>query len=266
MPASRWEKLRLPYELTMIALAVMVAYLVVKEMTGAVTEEELWWYRRVDWIILALFATDYFTRLYLARDKKAFVKGNIPDLIAIIPFDSMFRLARLVRLVRLFRLLRVAVILRRFSGTLMGIFRTNGLSYVAAATVAIIVCGAMGIQYFERDTGHIEGFGDALWWSLVTTTTVGYGDISPESIGGRFLAGFLMIVGIGFLGMLTGTIATYFLDQLRTKETKSLDQDIKDLIKSKIDELENLSQDDRDQLIKLIKAFDRNTPADDTRH
>lgn len=254
---SKLKRLRVPYEVTMIALAVLVSYLVIMEMTGIPTEEELWWYGRINLVVLVLFAADYFVRLFLAKDKKAFVKSNILDLIAIIPFDSMFRMARLARLFRLFRLLRTIIMLRRFSGTLMGILRTNGLGYVAIATVVIIICGAIGIQYLERNTGNINDFGDALWWAVVTTTTVGYGDISPASGGGRILAGFLMIFGIGFLGMLTGAIATYFVNQLGTRQSKSLDQEVKDLMKSKIDDLENLSQDERNLLIKMIRVYDR---------
>ncbi len=59
-------------------------------------------------------------------------------------------------------------------------------------------------MYYEKMT-----FPDALWWSYVTATTVGYGDLSPVSTGGRIIASLLMLTGIGFLSLLTGTIASF---------------------------------------------------------
>ncbi len=96
-------------------------------------------------------------------------------------------------------------------------------------------------------------FGDALWWSMVTTTTVGYGDLSPESTGGRILAGILMIVGIGFLGMVTGSVATYFVDRLskRTGHEKiSFKNKQLNLIKEQLDEIESMK-------IKEVKSINR---------
>lgn len=84
------------------------------------------------------------------------------------------------------------------------------------ATVFIVFLGALGIMVVEPGIGN---FGDSIWWSVVTTTTVGYGDISPKSAGGRIIAGLLMLVGIGFLGMITGSIATYFVSRLSKTES-----------------------------------------------
>lgn len=73
---------------------------------------------------------------------------------------------------------------------------------------------------------------DALWWSFVTVTTVGYGDISPVSSFGRVIAGLLMAFGIGFIGMLTGTIATFFIKKTEYQtndETNKNDLDISGL-------------------------------------
>lgn len=246
------DKYKTIYELIMVLLALSVSVLTIRELALTLSEQEIRIYRIIDWTVLVIFAADYFVRLYCAQNKKIFLRKNIPELIAIIPFDSIFRLARLCRLARLFRFVRVTVILRRFSGTLFGILRTNGLQYVVLITAGIILLGAIGIQYFEK---HIETFGDALWWSLVTTTTVGYGDISPKTTGGRILAAFLMIAGIGFLGLLTGTIATYFINQLSNNGKASLDDEVKVLMKSRIDDLQNLQTQEVEELVQLIKSY-----------
>lgn len=65
-------------------------------------------------------------------------------------------------------------------------------------------------KYYDISVVGFAITADALWWSIVTCTTVGYGDISPSTLPGRIIAVFLMIVGIGLISMLTGTITTYF--------------------------------------------------------
>lgn len=87
--------------------------------------------------------------------------------------------------------------------------RGENLHRVIAMVVILIVVGSAAFSFFEKDLG----FWDALWWSIVTVTTVGYGDISPATLGGRVVGVILMLMGIGFLGLLTATIATVFIEE-----------------------------------------------------
>ena len=263
----------LAYELTMAALALVVAVVLFIEFTRPLTEEQATLLANIDFTILTIFAVDYFYRLVRAQEKWQFFKSNIFDLIAIMPFDKTFRIARLARLTRLVRLsrsarvarllrltklARLALFARRFSTNFSGVLKTNGLMYIVIATFGIVIFGACGIMVFE-DT--MVTFGDAIWWSLVTTTTVGYGDISPESTGGRVLAGILMGVGIGFLGMVTGSVATYFVDRLskgQKQEKKTIVDDQIEYAKKKLDELENLEHHEIKLLCTMIEEIWRN--------
>ena len=80
--------------------------------------------------------------------------------------------------------------------------------------VVLVVAGAMGLTYFEEN----RPFPDALWWSIVTLTTVGFGDLSPSTLGGRLIGVVLMFFGIGVLGMFTATIAGVFVEKRLRKE------------------------------------------------
>ena len=163
----------------------------------------------VDWIVYGLFVMDYIIRLALAESKARFFKENIIDLIAIIPFNSAFRafrLFRLAKLLRLTKLLRLGAVSGRLMKYTSRFFDTNGFKYVLLVTSGSILIAAIAMTYIEHMTFH-----DALWWAFVTATTVGYGDLSPASGGGRIVAAVLMLVGIGLIGSLTSTITSFFL-------------------------------------------------------
>lgn len=189
------------YEFLMIAMALTVVALLLFEPPE--------WGESLNVGIWAVFALDYGTRLALSGDRRRFVRRNLVDLVAVLPLDA-FRSARILRLARLLRLLRAGAVVWRVSATLRGVLRTNGLGWVLVTAVAVVIAGGVAMAAVEPEIG---GLGDALWWSLVTATTVGYGDLSPATTAGRAIAGLLMLAGIGTIGMVTGSIATYFIDE-----------------------------------------------------
>ncbi len=91
----------------------------------------------------------------------------------------------------------------QFLGPFVKLIRREKLHRVSLVLIFLILLGAMTFSLFEKD----KGFLDSLWWTLVTITTVGYGDISPVTIGGRIVGTGVMLLGIGLLGVFTATVA-----------------------------------------------------------
>lgn len=190
--------------------------------------------RIADWFIYGLFVIDYVVRLFLAESKKAFFKDNIIDLIAIIPFNSAFRALRLMRFVKLLRLIRLGATSARFMKRSGRFLDTNGFKYVLLICVMMILAAAVLMTYIEK-----MPFTDALWWSFVTATTVGYGDLSPATGAGRIVASVLMLVGIGLIGSLTSTITSFFLHD----NSNNLDSGKIDMVVTLYDKLSDEEKD-----------------------
>jgi len=197
-------KEKLYYLLIAVLCVVSVVFAVLDYNRGLSRPEQI-----ADWTIYAFFVIDYVVRFILADNKRAFFKENIFDLIAIIPVNSamrVFRMARFVKLLRLVKLFRIGALSGRLAKRSGKFFDTNGFKYVLIVSACIILAAAIAMTYVEK-----MSFPDALWWSFVTATTVGYGDLSPATGIGRLIACALMIVGIGLIGSLTSTITSFFL-------------------------------------------------------
>ena len=108
------------------------------------------------------------------------------------------------------------------AAALVAFLRRENLFRLVGVIVALVMIGAAGLTYFEED----RPFPDALWWAIVTLTTVGFGDISPVSLGGRVIGVVLMFFGIGVLGTFTATIASVFVDQRQRKDRGMGDCDL----------------------------------------
>lgn len=244
------KHLTIIYETTMAFLSIIVAIILVLDYSIKLPHKIVYYFNIIDNLVLIIFALDYFIRLYLSKNKKKFFKENIIDLIAIIPFGSIFQAFRLADIFKILKIFRSIVFFAKFRTHINSFIKTNNFGYVTFVTILVLFLGTIGIHLSEGIS-----FGNALWWSFVTITTVGYGDISPSTTSGRLIAGFLMITGIGFLSMLTGTISTYFLSRNRNKSYK---YQVIENIKEELDNFDKLSDEDIDDICKVLKSLTKN--------
>jgi len=161
-----------------------------------------------DWFIWAVFAVDYGVKLTVAPRPLEYARRNwIQALVVFLPF------LRPLRLLPLLRLGRVAAALGLNVQLLRSLASQRGTSFVLASVMVTAVAGATTAFFAERGAtaGNIRTFGDALWWTLSTMTTVGYGDRYPVTALGRGIALALMLFGIAALSALTATVAAYIV-------------------------------------------------------
>lgn len=234
------------YYSSVFVLCVVSVFFAVRDFSGKLSEPE----RIADMVIYALFIIDYVVRLFLAENKRDFFEGNVFDLLAIIPLNSAFRAFRLFRfakLLRLFKFFRAASVFGRLVSRSGRFLDTNGFKYMLMLSAGAILAAAGAIMYFEG-----MSFPDAIWWSFVTATTVGYGDLSPTTTAGRIVAALLMLVGIGLIGSLTSTITSFFLDKTKSEETPEPDSSDQSRIQMVMVLYNELTDTEKEEFKKLL--------------
>lgn len=176
-----------------------------------------------EWLLTGVFAFEYGLRLWSAPNRFTYFKYSLIDLISILPP------VRGARLLRLLRLLRVASDLNKALSTTQLSSRALTITRIAIMWLAVVVISALGMYLAEYEQNpNVRTIWDALWWAVVTITTVGYGDVSPATTEGRLAAGVLMVLGIAFFSFLTATF-TAALTTSPNVDSTTLESRLKEL-------------------------------------
>ncbi len=194
-------------------------------------------------VTISIFSVEYFLRIwssversdkakskpFTSRLKFALSFGAIVDLLAILPYYLlMFGLLGNVdtRFLRSLRLLRTLKLTRYFAALNMLVTTVieNGRALAAAflILVTVMLLAASGMYYFERESQPVD-FGSipaAMWWAFATLTTVGYGDVTPITVGGKIFGALITVVGIGMVALPTSILASGYTQQLRVSTKK----------------------------------------------
>lgn len=166
----------------------------------------------VQWVCWFAFALDLLVGIFRAKAKVDFLKHHLFDVAAVLlPFLRPLRLMRVISFGGL--VIQKVAIGRQFAITLKVAIASIFIAYVAAVQVTI------SERNFEGS--NIKNFGDGIWWAVTTVTTVGYGDRFPVSTEGRLLAVLLMIAGISLVGVITASVASWFVRMSQTHNEES---------------------------------------------
>lgn len=178
----------------------------------------------IELVSVLIFSLEYLLRILFSPRPIRFIFSffGLIDLIAILPFYLSFGAdLRSLRAVRLFRLLRLLKFLR-YGDTLQNLkeaFKNvkKELILFSFATLLLIYFSSVGIYYFENEA-QPEAFSSifsAMWWSVATLTTVGYGDIYPITAGGKIFSTFVVFIGLGLVAIPTGLVASSLTQALK---------------------------------------------------
>lgn len=174
-----------------------------------------------DVAICAVFMADFFLLLYLHRDRRRYlVTWGWLDFLSSIPMVDPFRwgrIGRIIRLLRLFRGLRgSAAILRRLFASRR---ETTAIAIVLTLLIVAVFSSVAILVAEEGSGGNIDTAEEAVWWTLTTMTTVGYGDLAPVTTLGRAVAVLTMFSGIGVFGAFTALIASLLVQPKRDQQS-----------------------------------------------
>ncbi len=203
---ERWET-RTEWPLATVAVIFLAAYSVrvlAQPQGHAETALEL-----VIWTTWALFLIDYVARLCLATDRPRWFVRHLLDLLVVA-----------LPLLRPLRLLRLVILVAALQKAIGGAIRGRVVVYTASSVVLLVYVASLAILETERyePESKITTFGDAVWWSITTITTVGYGDLAPVTGIGRVIAVTLMIGGISLVGIVTATLASWIVQRVAEED------------------------------------------------
>jgi len=191
----------------------------------------------LNWVTWLTFFGEAVVMLAVVPDRRKWLRHHLLDVAVVVltpPFaPQAWQNGRLFRLVRLLRVFRVLALRRLLS--------LEGMKYAAMVALGTIIVGGAVFASVEETDGHHHPVTtwDGIWWAVTTVTTVGYGDIYPHSTSGRIIGITIMLVGIGFVALLTAFIADRFINVSAETEAKE-DLILAELraINTRLDELE----------------------------
>ncbi len=214
-----------PYQLFMLSLCVFA--LVALGLERLVDPGGAVWrvLQLADDVICVIFLFDFAHSFATARDRWRYLRtwGWI-DLVSSVPNFQVLRVGRAARILRIFRVLRGAKATRVLASCVFERRAESAVMAAALATVLLLVFASVAILHFESvPEANIRGAEDALWWSVATVTSVGYGDRYPVTWEGRIVAVTLMFAGLGLVGVLSGLFASWFMAPVAAHNSGEID-------------------------------------------
>lgn len=223
-PAGKW------FDILLLLLIIASVVVVTLETVDSLSVKYGQLFLLLEWVFTIFFTIEYFLRIYAVRSPSKYIFSfyGVIDLLAILPLyltfffvgSKHFIIIRVMRLLRVFRIFKLGSFLDHGNVIINSLraSRAKITVFMYFVTLAVIVFGAV---MYMVEGGSNEGFDSiprSIYWAIVTLTTVGYGDISPSTPLGQFIAACIMILGYAVIAVPTGIISAEMV-----KSTKSED-------------------------------------------
>jgi voltage-gated potassium channel len=234
-PKHRWAK---PLRLILIAVILINVTVIILESVPDLKAKYAAIFKMIEMVSVTIFTLEYILRLWVAPEVDSIAAQHplrcriryvgkplaLVDLFAILPFYLAPLLPLELQMLRILRLLQLLKLVRYFRGLsiLAQVFRAEAVPMTAAMLVMLIfmVLAACGMYLAEHQV-QPKTFGSipaAMWWAIVTLTTVGYGDIVPVTLAGKIIGAVIMLLGIGMVALPAGMLASRFSEELHQRQ------------------------------------------------
>jgi voltage-gated potassium channel len=213
--AGKWFDILLIVSILLSVISVML------DSVGSMREIYGWWFYRIEWFFTILFSIEYILRLISVGRPLAYATSfyGIVDLLAVIPTylsliipgTQYLLVIRILRILRIFRVLKLVQYISEARLLRQALRDSRRKITVFLFTVLTMVVIFGSLMYLIE--GPVNGFTSiprGIYWAIVTLTTVGYGDISPQTSLGQFLAALIMILGYSIIAVPTGIVTVAF--------------------------------------------------------
>lgn len=206
------------FDIALLILIVISVTAVILESVESIYVKYGLLLRIIEWTITVIFTIEYFLRIFIVKRPLAYIRSffGIIDLLSILPsyfglflFNTRSLLViRSLRLLRVFRILKLSRYVKESTILIMALkaSRTKIFVFLYFVLTSVIIIGTT-MYLIEGKENGFESIPQSIYWSIVTLTTVGYGDIAPQTDVGRFLASLVMILGYAVIAVPTGIVS-----------------------------------------------------------
>lgn len=207
------------FDIILLIAIVLSTVTIMLESVPAIAAAHRHTFVIAEWVFTALFTTEYILRLVAAKRKLRYVLSflGIIDLLSILPTylaiflsgAQIFLVIRVIRLFRVFRILKLAHFLGAGNTLREALMASRHKISVFLFSVVLIVILSGALMYVVEGEEHgFTSIPRGVYWAVVTLTTVGYGDIAPQTFVGQFIASVIMVLGYGILAVPTGIVSS----------------------------------------------------------
>lgn len=268
-------------DIFLTALVIVNVVSVTLESVPKIYEAHHKFFTNLEIFSVAVFTLEYFARLWTApakehskidfilsckcRLKYIFSFSGIIDLLSIMPFylRSFFPYLdlRILRALRLLRILKLSNYNSAMEDLFEALFEERKSLYAAIYLFVIVFIVSSSLMYFAENKMHPTGFKsipDSMYWALITLTTVGYGDVTPITAAGKFIAVASAVLGVVVVALITGIVASSFNAQMERRKIIFEDQVRKALLDGILD---NSEKEDLEELRKRFGMSKRRADA-----
>ncbi|MEK7452716.1 MAG: ion channel [Patescibacteria group bacterium] len=211
------------FDLLMLIVSLPIIPMLIAEFSVGINDITQAYFNMYYLFLWIVFTVEYFLKLYIANNKLSYIRENWIDALVI--------LAPVFRSFKVFHILRTPILL--VSDEVLKLLKTQRLNFLYFFIVSLVVIfvSADLVLFFEKPApgANITTFEDAVWWGIVTFSTLGYGDRYPITFGGRVVAVFLMTLGFVLFSIMVAGAASFFMRRERVEIISSTGYDFVDI-------------------------------------